>query len=156
MFTLNSDNDQRKNRLGVRFKCKSTLAMCLCCSLRTAPDTPRRTRCRRRSTSWTRCHRANPSPCQGRTVTARSARGWLSAYGQIKEGASEEEIEKLRVSCEQQTVKALLPHIRTCRRILIFVCHAFLLITCISLFRRCCRIFVLVVVFLFLFATHSC
>ena len=43
----------------------------------------------------------------------------LSAYGQIKEGASEEEIEKLRVSCEQRQSK------------------------------RCCRIFVVVVVFLF-------
>ena len=43
----------------------------------------------------------------------------LSAFGQIKEGASEEEIEKLRVSCEHRPSK------------------------------RCCCIFVVVVVFLF-------
>ena len=71
--------------IGVRFcKCKSTLAMFMCCSLRTAPDTPRRTRCRRRSTSWTRCRRANPSPCQGRIVTARSARGCCRRMGRSK------------------------------------------------------------------------
>ena len=131
MFTLNSDNDQRKNRLGVRFKCKSTLAMCLCCSLRTAPDTPRRTRCRRHSTSWTRCRRANPSPCQGRTVTARSARGCCRRMGRSKRAPLRRRSRSCGwvASADRQSAVAAYSYLSSYSY---FVCYAFLLITCIS------------------------